>query len=289
MAIYDVNGNSLSSAYDVNGNSLSSAYDVDGNLIWSAQTEPTRLKVMTYNVQKWRGINSQEAMQTAIINTYQPDLIGMQELGTVTTLPTIGQNMLADYQYKILSNHVNKILTVSKNLPLTNIVIADYVNQEPQDQSQYNETRAYTKMDVQIDGKTISFINTHLCFITESVKWLQMKELFDIAQTCQYAIITGDFNSMEMSAEADDYINMYKQFVDAGYHLANNSPVSGFTNTFTSQSNATSLAELTTAPDTIIVTSNISIDNVVFDTTKFSYLNGSSIDHIAVVADLIIN
>ena len=38
MAIYNINGQSLSSAYDLNGTSLNSAYDLDGNLIFSKST-----------------------------------------------------------------------------------------------------------------------------------------------------------------------------------------------------------------------------------------------------------
>ena len=145
------------------------------------------------------------------------------------------------------------------------------------------------KADVEIGGKTITLINTHLCYITESVKWQQMQELFVIAEQCDYCIITGDFNSMQMSEEADDYINMYKPFVDAGYHLANNSPTAGFHNTYAYLTSPTSLADLQTAPDSIIVSSNIGITNVIFDPTKLSYLNGSVIDHIPVVAELLIN
>lgn len=287
MSVFDVNGNDVSKLYSVDGNELVSAFDKSGKQVFP---DSVTLKVMTYNVQYFNGINEQTAMQTEIINKYTPDIIGMQELGTYTasTLPTVGKTMLNGYTLQ-LSNHKNKVMMATKGYSLSNIVIADYEHQDPQDLSQYNETRAYIKADINVGGKVVTFINTHLCYLTESVKWQQMEELFAIAQQCEYVIITGDFNSMQMSAEAGDYIHMYKPFVDAGYHLANNSPTAGFTNTYTNTATATSLAELQTAPDTIIVSGNIDIESVVFDPTKFSYLNGSVIDHIPLIAEVTVS
>ena len=284
MPVYDINGTNIMTVYDKNGNPLTQAYDVNGSQLLDAND----LAVMTYNVQRFRGINSQQAMQDQIINTYKPTIIGMQELGN-STLPSIGVNMLADYSVKRLSNHTNKIMMVTKSLTLNNLVIADFTNQDPLDLSMWNETRAYMKAEITVGDKIITWINTHLCFMTQSVKWLQMNEIFELAEQCDYCIITGDFNSQTVNATSDDYLNMYKQFVDAGYNLANNSPSSGFTNTFTNATTASALSDLTDAPDTIIVSSNITINSVTFDTTKFSYLNGQAIDHIPIYAELRIN
>lgn len=289
MPIYDINGNPLSSTYDANGNSLSSAYDIEGNQIWSASADPITLKVMSYNVQKFTGINAQQAMQNLIVNTYDADIIGIQELGNSATIPTVGQNMLTNYLNKQVSNHKNYLLSVSKALPFSNVVVADYQNQDPDEMTTYGETRAYIKADINVGGKTISFINTHLCVLHSSYTYLQMAELLDIAEQCECVIITGDFNNGTINEESNGYIQMYKPFVDAGYNLANNSPTAGFQNTYTSSATATSLSELLSSPDSIIVSSNIDIDEVIFDTTKFSYLNGSAIDHIPVIAKLTIN
>lgn len=283
--IYDVNAQSLNACFKKTGDSATAAYDVNGEQIFP---DEILLKVMTYNVQYFRNINAQTALQNEIIEKYTPDIIGMQELGTytVSNFPAVGQTMLADYPIKQLSNHKNKIMIAAKGYSLSNLVIADFQNQDPQDQTQYNETRAYMKADIVVGGKTVTIINTHLCYLTQSIKWLQMQEVFAIAEQCERCIITGDFNSGIVTEESDDYINMYKQFVDAGYNLANLSPDAGFHNTFTGSATATSLADLTTAPDTIIVSGNIDIKNVVFDDTKFSYLDGNPIDHIPVVATL---
>lgn len=288
MAVYDINNNSLSALYDAIGTSRSSAYDINGNLMWSKRVEPTSLKVMTYNVQRFRGINSQQAMQNAIISKYNADFIGLQEIGALT-MPTVGANMLADYFDKKIangSNVSNPVGIVSKNMSFTNVNTVKFEHQDPLDQSSWDEERAYIKGTIVVDGKTITFVSAHLSYLTTSIKYQQMAELFAFAEQCDHVIITGDFNSMEMSEQSDDYISMYKPFVDAGYNLANNSPTAGFTNTYTNQSNASSTDDLQTAPDTIIVSGNIGIDKVVFDTTKFSYLNGSEIDHIPLIATL---
>ena len=289
MPVYDKSGNLLQTVYSKDGQLLSVAYSKDGTQIFPDGS--ATFKVMTYNVQMFHGINAQTAMQTAIINKYKPDLIGMQELSTytVTTLPAAGQAMLADYPVKQLSNHKNKLMLATKGYQLSNVVIADFANQDPGDMEQYNETRAYIKADVQIGGKNVTLINTHLAVFSAEVRALQMQEIFAMAQQCESCIITGDFNSTAESVESEAYIQIYKPFVDAGYNLANNSPSSGFHNTFTSSSTATSLADLTAAIDTIIVSSDMNIVSVVFDDTKFDYLNGSAIDHIPVVATLQMN
>ena len=86
-----------------------------------------------------------------------------------------------------------------------------------------------------------------------------------------------------------DYIGIFKPFVDAGYNLANSTTEKGFTKTWTTSATATSTAEMTYPCDNIITSSNIDINSVVFDDTKFSYLNGQSIDHIPLIAEVTIS
>lgn len=245
------------------------------------------LVVMTYNVQRCRGINSQTAMQTAILNKYDADIIGFQELGTASSLPS-ELNAVSGYAVKQFSNHNNKLLSMKKTGVLSNVVIADFDHQDPQDMSMWGETRAYMKAEFEWNGKNVAWINTHLCYMTQSVKWEQMAEIFAIAQSFDRCIITGDFNAYGDGIESDDYIHMFKQYVDAGYNLANCSP-NAYVMTYTKETTASSLADLTSPVDNIIVTGNIAMKHVVFDTTKFSYLNGSQIDHIPVIATLTIN
>lgn len=284
MAIYDYTGVELFSADSYEGTSLEQAYDYLGNEVF-VQDPSWSLRVMSYNVQKWIGINSQQEMQNLIVSRNNPDIIALQELGTSQTLPPIAVNMLSEYDHIYQSTHVN-IVGIASKLQINNVTARDYTNQDPEDISRYNETRAYLKGYLTMKGKRVCFINTHLCYLTASVKWQQMMELFAIVQDEDYCIITGDFNNMALSVTEDDYIEMFKPFVDAGYKLANCSPSVGFTKTYGNVSYATSLSDLTTAPDTIIVSPNLSISNVVVDTTKFEYLNGTVIDHVPITCDV---
>lgn len=275
MAIYNKNGEIVSSVYNYQGAGLQQAFDKDGNPLMSSS-----FIVMSYNVQDFLGINSQQSLQNAIVYRYNADFIGIQEFYNTNTVPQIASNMLASYDYLYRSSHKNFLAIASKK-QMTSVVATDFETQDPNDMSQYGETRAYIKGYLNVGGHNVCIINTHLC-LTDAPKWAQMAELFEIAENEEYCILTGDFNSFALSTADNDYINMFKPFVDAGYKLAN----SNFTKTYCRANSATSLNDFDTAPDNIIVSGNINIDSVVFDTTKLNYLNGSKIDHIPVIATL---
>lgn len=289
MSAYTINGTPLQTPYVLGGDARDQAYDIGGNELY-AEHEPVTLKVMSYNCRWFRDYNSQESMQRLIFNNNDADLIGFQEFSTDGAVPAVGANVLGAYSTLRLSNHKNYLAMASKAIALTDFVIADFQNQDPKDASQYNETRAYTKCYFYAGGKRVCWLNTHLAYLTTEYKYLQMREIFDMAQQEQRVIITGDFNSFNNDTADSEYLNMYKQYVDAGYNLANNSPESGVTNTYTSATSVSGLSDLTDPPDSIIVSSNIRITNVVFDTTKLQsqYYDGTSIDHIPVIATLLI-
>ena len=285
MAIYDTFGNDIHSAFRKNGGSLSSAYDVNGGLVFS-NYEPD-LTVMTYNVQWFTKINSQQAMQQAIIDEYDADIIGLQELSTNGSVPSLGRTVLSDYTLR-LSNHKNYMAFASK-ITLSNVVIADFVNQDPVDASEYNETRAYMMADISVGGKTVKWINTHLAPNTASYRYLQMAEVFDLAEQSEYVVITGDFNCLCGEIGDAEYVNMVKPFVDAGYNVANCTQSHGITKTWTNKTSVTSLADFTYPTDNIIVSSNINILDIIYDLTKLSYQNGQPLDHVPIIARLLIH
>lgn len=284
MPIYDVIGNSVHIPYDIDGNALQQAYDIEQNPLLPTEES---LVVMTYNVQWFTDFNGQRAMQQTIINSNDADIIGIQELTQNGTISAVGQAVLSDYSYKQLSNHKNYLGLVSK-IQLSDYSTADFTNQDPYDASQFSETRAYQKCTISFGGKNIAWFNTHLCFHDASIKALQMMEIKAMADLEEYCIITGDLNSYCLSTADADYTDMYKPFVDAGYNLAN-CVGNVFTKTWTDSKTATSLSQMTYPHDNIITSANIDIYSIKFDTTKFSYLNGQSIDHIPVVARLVVN
>lgn len=280
MAIYDISGNALNTVYDIDGVQLEQAYDIDGNeLIEPIQTE---LVVMSYNVQGFTGLNANESMQSGIISTYNPLIVGLQELGMNTSLPTVGANIFSDYPYKYLSPPIYNRPAIASKVQLNNVVGNEFTNQS-------GETRGYQKSYFTYGGKTICWINTHLATSDhETAKVAQANELYAMVQNEPYFIITGDFNTVCKSVNDTEYTTIMKQFIDAGYNSANCSAQHGFIDTWTSGSTASG----TWYPcDHIITSANISMDNVIVDTTKIDAAaqTGQSIDHLPIVAYLTVN
>ena len=239
----------------------------------------TKLKVMTYNVQWFSGINNQLAMQEKIVSKYHAPIICLQELTTTGKISSVGKTALADYKYQYQSDHKN-YLGIASQYKLKNVRSRDFRHQDPEDMERYGETRAYMTAVLEIDGKRIKLINTHLCFRTPEVKYQQMREIFSSAKRAEYAIITGDFNYFV------EYEEMYKQFADAGFHLANCGTKA--VKTWTEKANPKRLSQFTYPTDNIITSGNIRIKKAMFDRTKLKYENGDPVDHIPVVARLYI-
>lgn len=272
--IYDINGNQLTNAYDINGNLLTQAYDLEGNpLMEDEPTPPTPIqsnfKVMSYNVQYWGGMNANTEMLQTIINTYDVDVIGTQE-GSGTA----GGGLFSDYGYSEASGNLSLI----SKYALGDFVAANYTDGR----------RGYIKAYIQFNGKRICIIDTHLETGFESVnKIAEAQQLFELVQNEDYFIITGDFNTTCKSVNAYHYNVIYKQFVDAGYHLANCSNQHGFIDTWT---DGTSVNDVWFPTDNIITSANIDIVNVIADTLKVDVAaqTGQSIDHLPVIACLAI-
>lgn len=286
--IRDIDGTQIYDAYDYGGNTILAAYDVGGNEIFP---DSISLKVMTFNIQGWNGINSQQAMLNAIFQTYNADIIGFQEFCSNGSIPTVAANSLTSYPYLRLTNHKNYNAVASK-FSLSDWTVADYQTQDQYDISTWNETRCYMRGYFNIGDRRIAVFNTHLCVHNQTPRHAQAAELFALAQQEEYCIITGDFNSTDspLTETSPDYINIFKPFVDAGYNLANSCPERGFTNThFDGTTHLNSLADLTACLDNIIVSGNISISSIVFDATKLDYQNGQKFDHIPVIVTLTID
>lgn len=287
MAIYNKNGEQIFSVYGVDGDSLLIAYDVNSIIVFT--DSPPTIKIMTYNVYSFKEINSQVTMQCAILSEYEPDIIGWQEYSATSPVPS---SILGDYMTRV-SQHYN-YNAISTKYPISNLMIEDYTNQDQWEIDNWHETRCYMKCYISIGGVSVCWINTHLAVHTASTRYAQIGELFDMAENEDYCIITGDLNHYSNNTSSADWQNMYKQFSDAGYYLANCSDNEHFVWTYSSATTASSLDDTTAfhspnCPDNIIVSGNIEFLNIYFDDTKLSYLNGDEIDHIPIIAELQIN
>ena len=279
MAVYDINGQQITSVFGVDGQSLTQAYDILGNELLEDQPVSDALTVMTYNVQWWSGLNSNVEMKETIIDRYSAQIIGLQELRTA--MGTVGQTVLADYPYQVLGVQTNKTGIVSE------ITLSD--TQAGVFATQASETRGWQSAYFAFNGKRIFWLNAHLeTSSNESVKVAQAKEVFDMVQGKEYFIITGDFNTVCKSVNDTEYTTIMKQFIDAGYHSANCSQQHGFIDTWTSGS---TLSGTWYPCDHIITSANIAIDSVTADTTKIEVASetGQSIDHIPLIAEVTIS
>lgn len=275
--IYDVQGNEISSAYAIDGGALSQAYDVQGN-----ELIDDSFVVMSYNVQWMSGINSDMTMQASILNAYHPDVIGFQEFQKAVSsqMPSWVNTLVPEYQ-TLMGNYGNKNALSSK-YAMTNFTTVPFATQTMDGQS-------YSTATITVDGKSIFLLNAHLTTSDyEETKVEQAGEVFDALQGHEYFILMGDFNTVCKTVNDTEYTTIMKQFVDAGYNVANCSPQHGFTDTWTSGSTAIG----TWYPcDHIITSANISINNVIVDTTKIDVVaqTGQSIDHLPIVAYLTVN
>lgn len=283
MAIYDISGNNLNTIYDKDGNQLSQAYDKDGNELIVTPPAPTsNFVVMSYNVQWFQGLNSNQAMQESILGTYDADIIGFQEFQRYnqSSIPALATTLLSnDYPYLEMGNYGNKNALASK-YELTDFTTVPHTTQTMDGQS-------YSTATITVDGKEILLVVSHVTTSDyEATKVEQVEEIFDVVQEAEYFIIMADFNTVCKSVNDTEYTTIMKQFIDAGYNSANCSAQHGFLNTWTSGSTSSG----TWYPcDHIITSSNISIDNVIVDTTKIDMASGQSIDHLPIIAELTVS
>lgn len=280
--IYDHKGEELNRIFDESGNRISSAYDSKGNLIY---TDEYNLIVMSYNVQWWTKRNSNITMQKEIFSKYNADLIGLQEFSKTSSLPSEASQSLMGYPYKYISNHYNFNAIASKKA-LSDVTDTDFTYED-------DEKWAYQKGYFPLYGKQIAFFNTHFTWRSDDAtiagRGEQALELLEAMNEEEYVIATGDFNVGTLTYDSTDYINTFKPFVDAGYKMANFTPETGITKTYTNLSDPQSLDDFRSAPDNIIVSPNIDIIRTVFDTTKLDYPDGNYIDHIPVISYLKVN
>ena len=229
------------------------------------------LTVMTYNVQFFSGRNT-EKTAAQIINHYKPDIVGVQELGDVSSIPSEVETVFSGYEYEAGIQR-NKSLIASL-MPLKNYEAKLYRNNS-------GETRGYQKAYVTVHGRQILWINTHHATSSyEAQKIAQAEELFNLVKNEPCFIITGDFNTVCKSTADNEYAAIMKQFIDAGFSSANCCEQFGFINTWTSS------AEMTQAsgyPCDHIIT-NMDIVQVIPDEIKINAGGTSSLDHIPLVA-----
>lgn len=273
--------------YSIDGKTLTAAYDIYGTAINSVHGIKETLRVMCYNIQRWSGNNALSSIQEVAFGQGSA-IVGIQEWGnSTTTTATIGGKSIPDYLAgKGYDNLYVSSLDVNHKAVASKIEMADMSETV---YSQSYETRSYTKSYFNFAGKRIAFFNTHLDYQVESsIKFLQAKELLTAVAQEESFILMGDLNTTVQSTSENEFIQIVKPFIDAGYNVANGGDPWGLLMTFYNGTTVEGSSQIT-PPDNIITSADIQIKNVYLDTTKLTAGTGNVIDHIPLIADLVIN
>ena len=270
MASYDINGQPLTAAFDINGDSLSAVYDINGQ---PSPFNSPYLKVMTFNVQYWTGINNMTAIIEKIYNVHRPDICGMQECNSDGIV--IPQFLRKSYNSGNTFAAPQRFFT---NVPMSDVTATRFTD--------VLENRGYMKAYINVNGKRVAVFNTHLEVLGSSQHYTQPAELYAEFAKEQYFIALGDFNYEGHSETGDEWLRMAKPLIDAGYNLCNWTPETGFVDTWFG---GTATGGYDCPCDNIITSANIDILNIVYDQTKIEAHAGVTIDHIPVIASLKVN
>ena len=290
MAIYDASGTQLYSAYDASGTELLNAYDANGNVIFTS--DPLSLKVMTYNVGGWytgRGYSVPSewdseyyALQNGILDEYKPDILCIQEYrDAFTTGGRTALSVLNPYfDYIQTDRGTNDYMghAVCSKYPIISVTDHRYTNENG---------RYYMDAVINVNGQQVHVICTHLS-TDQAKRKVQAKELFDYVQTLDSFMACGDYNTTYADSTAgEEYTDVYLQYINAGYNLANCSEQHGFNYTFFSP---TSL--LWRCLDNIITSADIAINSITVDQTKVEHPISEDpnwlIDHLPLIAEVTI-
>lgn len=319
MSIYNISGAALSGCYDVDGNALNAAYDKNGNQIFSGGSDtPLTLKVMTYNVGQWYIGNGTIMSASLDANFFQlqygtfqrndVDICGIEEYtakfsekprqASDVITPFFGYTSLRDaFTSNMYYGH-----GFAAKYPLSNAV-----------ENAYSVgTNYYYKADVNVGGKTIVLVVTHLSTNTTQ-RLTQIEELLSFLEA-QYApngssgakvpvICLGDFN-MDLPSYPDEkelyYASNFGMVNQAGFDGSAEvipkdiSTYEGHFTRFYSTMAATGLGL-----DNILFSPNIDFISAYVDTAKQTYSDQSIFinpatgdpkpDHMPLIATLQIN
>jgi endonuclease/exonuclease/phosphatase family metal-dependent hydrolase len=234
--------------------------------------------IMSYNVGRWYNGSGQKvpyadfekflALQESIIDRYSPDILCVQEYSDDIASGKSALEYLIKSRYYFhptalgTTSYDGKAICTNRSLSdATNIVFTT---------KEAALNRNYEKAYVYMNGRKVCVISAHLSQgQTECASNIQ-QILTDI-QNETYVIICADTNVDASYATAEKYQATLKQFIDAGYVLANNGELKTYPAT-------------PSAIDNIIVTSNITIKSTIVDTQKLEFLALSDVDHLPLIS-----
>ena len=214
-----------SAKYTINsGNSKTIRISVNGKVRYSIYLVRDVLTVGTWNIK--RG-NNNLLMQGWLIAAQKPDILGVQEVyinkkertnNLLSVRTRDAQNMSFAETVSYDSGGQYGIGQISKYKPQnTKITLLS---------SEDKEQRCLQKVEYVVNGKRVSFYNTHFSYESASIRKKQFAEVIAImdADTNAYKILTGDFNAEEK--EFAGFLQNYRvvntsetKFYDYNYKL----------------------------------------------------------------------
>lgn len=258
----------------------------------SGASTNNKLTVMSYNVQWFTGRNANTIMQDAIIRKFKPDIIGLQEFReytpgspdvSVKTGMDVWNTIFKDYEY----THLAKFGNINYKGNASKFEMTDIVD-KPFDVN-HGEQRGYTKCYITVNGKKICWINTHLATTDlQADKIAQANQIVDLVKDEPYFIVTGDFNTRH-EPELGEFNSIMKPFLDIGANTANFKAADNYIFTYCDGKDFSSGNKY--PHDHVITSSNIAIDKVFADDTKYMsmFKDTNALDHVPLVAFLTVN
>ncbi len=170
---------------------------LNGEIRYSLYISRNILTVGTWNIKRGDG---KLLNQGRLIYDQQPDILGVQEAYQKLNAGDIVDNLASIKTKEMSHNVLSPTIDYSDGGEYGNGLISRYdmtdIETFPLDSGSY-EKRQLQKAVMTIDGKTVSFYNTHFSYNSKAIRDKQYAEVLRIMNKDknEYKILTGDFNA----------------------------------------------------------------------------------------------
>ena len=285
MPTYDIDGQLMNAVYDADG-TVSSAYDIDGNLL-----SELKVRLCAYNCGQWyigghdnipaEYDETYYALQSGMISDIDADILLLEEY--TAQFSKAGRTALSwlSQIYPYYHEQGNgTTTTVQQRAVYSKYPIANYTTHAFTDGSGYY----FDTCTITVHGIPITVAVTHMHWNNRTYRVQEVGEILSVVASSDRFIVGGDFNLEDYyDTSGSDYTQTMKPFRDGGYNIANGAGF-GFLTTYSDDPTGT----YTGCLDNIVTSANITIDDVFVDTTKETDGLADKIDHMPLVADLIL-
>lgn len=285
--IYAVDGQELTGAYSSDGQEITAAYDSDGYTIWESTVIEPDFYVMTYNTGDWyTGIGQVPpadkedlyyALQNTMIGNADADIACFNEYRyTMGASGASAETFLSQWYDHIHAESGSSSYygrAIASKYPMTDYTVRTYTG----------ESRYFDSAVITVNNIPITVIVTHLTTASVAARKTEAEELLSYLATLDRFMVFGDLNTINATDKnGDDYIEIIKPFLDAGYKCANNTSTFGFLITYSDAPSGSAYLCL----DNVITSPNIKICNVRVDTTKLHDSLDGTVDHMPLIVGI---